>query len=384
MPSSSSSSHSYRRTYHIKKDTAYLHLNFTRNHEDIKTNTPYTEDPIRRIEDQRIFHSTRKLFKTSSLDYSSSPEFDLFSNHEDQSEEEVAEAIGEPTMEEYMTKTRENYGSRIARPKIDDKAHFELKDLFHIPEVTQDQIMLRVFTMSLTRAASRWLRNEPSGSIITWEILKKKFLSKYYPPARTAKNMKELNNFQQEPDETLYQAWERFKELLLRQILDSKGTIPSMKAVDAKKAIQEMADHSQKWHNRMSTRTRSTDPSDGLTVIQAQLNNLGREIKKVLQERGSGSLPSSTETNLRDHVKSILTTVEAETPLVHHIERVRYAEALKSLLGRRKPLEFQVGDKVMLKVSPWKGVIRFIHQEDTAYPCLHFTRCHEGFKSNTP
>ncbi|GKB39445.1 hypothetical protein Tco_0884387 [Tanacetum coccineum] len=26
---------------------------------------------------------------------------------------------------------------------------------------------------------------------------------------------------------------------------------------------------------------------------------------------------------------------------------------------RRKPLEFQVGDKVMLKVSPWKGVIHF-------------------------
>nr|GEV80731.1 hypothetical protein [Tanacetum cinerariifolium] len=26
---------------------------------------------------------------------------------------------------------------------------------------------------------------------------------------------------------------------------------------------------------------------------------------------------------------------------------------------RRKPLEFQVGDKVMLKISPWKGLIRF-------------------------
>jgi hypothetical protein len=26
---------------------------------------------------------------------------------------------------------------------------------------------------------------------------------------------------------------------------------------------------------------------------------------------------------------------------------------------RRKPLEFEVGDKVLLKVSPWKGVIRF-------------------------
>nr|GEU85663.1 putative reverse transcriptase domain-containing protein [Tanacetum cinerariifolium] len=30
---------------------------------------------------------------------------------------------------------------------------------------------------------------------------------------------------------------------------------------------------------------------------------------------------------------------------------------------RRKPLEFQVGDRVMLKVSPWKGVVRFGKRE---------------------
>ncbi|GJV24281.1 hypothetical protein Tco_1376976 [Tanacetum coccineum] len=30
---------------------------------------------------------------------------------------------------------------------------------------------------------------------------------------------------------------------------------------------------------------------------------------------------------------------------------------------RHKPLEFQVGDKVMLKVSPWKGVIHFGKRE---------------------
>ncbi|GJS15960.1 hypothetical protein Tco_0410432 [Tanacetum coccineum] len=152
----------------------------------------------------------------------------------------------------------------------------EIIDMFHIPEVTQDQIMLQVFFMLLTGAASRWLRNKPASLIDTWETLKKKFLSKYYPPARTAKKMEEINNFQQERDETLCQAWERFK-----QIIDSKGDIPSMKAADAKKAIQDMADHSKKWHNGMSTRTRSTDTSDGLAAIQAQLNNLGRKTKKV-------------------------------------------------------------------------------------------------------
>ncbi|GKC35305.1 retrovirus-related pol polyprotein from transposon TNT 1-94 [Tanacetum coccineum] len=41
-----------------------------------------------------------------------------------------------------------------------------------------------------------------------------------------------------------------------------------------------MAEYSQKWHNGTS-RTRSIETSDGLAAIQAQLNNLGREIKKV-------------------------------------------------------------------------------------------------------
>ncbi|GJY04459.1 hypothetical protein Tco_0370399 [Tanacetum coccineum] len=82
----------------------------------------------------------------------------------------------------------------------------EILDLFTTPYVTQDQLMLRVFPITLTGAASRWLRNEPAGSITTWEILKGKFLNKYYPPSRTAKKIEEINNFQQEPDETLYQA----------------------------------------------------------------------------------------------------------------------------------------------------------------------------------
>ncbi|GJX91343.1 RNA-directed DNA polymerase, eukaryota, reverse transcriptase zinc-binding domain protein [Tanacetum coccineum] len=82
----------------------------------------------------------------------------------------------------------------------------EIVDLFHIPNITQDQVMLEVFSMSLTVAASRWLRNKPAGSIKTWETLKENFLRKYCPPARTAKKIEEINNFQQDHDETLYQA----------------------------------------------------------------------------------------------------------------------------------------------------------------------------------
>ncbi|GKB58601.1 retrotransposon protein, partial [Tanacetum coccineum] len=86
------------------------------------------------------------------------------------------------------------------------KKVLEIVDLFYIPKVNQDQIMLRAFPVSLTRDASRWLRNQPSSSITTWEVLKTKFLNKYCPPARTAKKIEEMNNFQQEPDENLFRA----------------------------------------------------------------------------------------------------------------------------------------------------------------------------------
>ncbi|GJQ89312.1 hypothetical protein Tco_0000451 [Tanacetum coccineum] len=91
--------------------------------------------------------------------------------------------------------------------------------------------------------------------------------------------MEEFNNFLQEPDEILYQAWERFKELLMKC---PQHYLPEMQetATDAKTDIQEMAAYSQKWHNG-TYRTKSTETSDGLATIQAQLNNLGREIKKV-------------------------------------------------------------------------------------------------------
>nr|GEW35259.1 hypothetical protein [Tanacetum cinerariifolium] len=62
-------------------------------------------------EPERVFHSTRRLFKTTSLDYSSSSELDMFFDLKDQIEEDIIEVMGEPTIKEYMTKTREDYGS---------------------------------------------------------------------------------------------------------------------------------------------------------------------------------------------------------------------------------------------------------------------------------
>ncbi|GJX39079.1 gag-pol polyprotein [Tanacetum coccineum] len=179
---------------------------------------------------EREFQSSRKHFKTLGPDESRSPYFDIFSDQEEYSEEEVAKTMAE-TMEQYMSKTRADYGSGIARPKIEDKDSFELKgqflkelrdntfsgsdhedanehiekvleimDLFHIPNITIDQVMLRAFSMPLTGSASR----EMQEVVLFYNGL----------------------------------------GVPTRQILDSRRAIPSKAAADAKIAIQEIAEYS--------------------------------------------------------------------------------------------------------------------------------------------
>ncbi|GJS82582.1 hypothetical protein Tco_0749123 [Tanacetum coccineum] len=219
----------------------------------------------------------------------------------------------------------------------------EIVDLFHIPNITIDHVMLRAFPMSLAGAASRWLRNKPSGSITTWEDLKTKFLSKYCPRARTTKKMEEINNFQKELDENLYQAWERFKELLMKchqhcltEMQEDWGyratALGFYQRNNTNPLYQErrqfMEDTLSKFMSVLEKR--HEDNSNLIKEIRAStdatIRNQGASIKtleiqigqisKVLQERGFGSLPRSTETNPRDHVKSISTIVEPDSYLI--------------------------------------------------------------------
>ncbi|GJU52160.1 putative reverse transcriptase domain-containing protein [Tanacetum coccineum] len=56
---------------------------------------------------------------------------------------------------------------------------------------------------------------------------------------------------------------------------------------------------------------------------------------------------------------------ETTEKIVQIKQRIQAARDLQKIYAdvRRKPLEFQVGDRVMLKVLPWKGVIRFGKRE---------------------
>ncbi|KAL0411958.1 UNVERIFIED_CONTAM: hypothetical protein Slati_3785500 [Sesamum latifolium] len=50
--------------------------------------------------------------------------------------------------------------------------------------ITEEQVKLRAFPFSLAEQAKDWLYFLPSGSITTWNDLKKQFLEKYFPASR--------------------------------------------------------------------------------------------------------------------------------------------------------------------------------------------------------
>ncbi|GJR78215.1 hypothetical protein Tco_0149000 [Tanacetum coccineum] len=67
----------------------------------------------------------------------------------------------------------------------------EIVDLFHFPGVTHDATMLMVFPITLKGRALRWKDRLPTGSITTWDLLKKNLFVKAIT-TMGKENMKEL------------------------------------------------------------------------------------------------------------------------------------------------------------------------------------------------
>ncbi|GJR03437.1 hypothetical protein Tco_0526421 [Tanacetum coccineum] len=95
---------------------------------------------------------------------------------------------------------------------------------------------------------------------------------------------------------------------------------------------------------RSSTDAAIQNQGASIKALKIQIGKMS----KVLQERGSGSLTGSTETNPIDHVKSISTTIETDTTSICCIRGARYAMNVLDFttygifeVGRR--MEDQVG-----------------------------------------
>ena len=103
-------------------------------------------------------------------------------------------------------------------PSEDPNLHiayfFDICDMFRVNGVPDDAIRLRLFPFSLKDRVREWLNSLPAGSISDWATLAQKFLAKYFSLAKTVKLRNDITNFMQYDQESMYKAWERYKDLL--------------------------------------------------------------------------------------------------------------------------------------------------------------------------
>ena len=52
------------------------------------------------------------------------------------------------------------------------------------------------------------------SSINSWDQMRQAFLARFFPPSKTAKLRDQITRLNQKDGESLYDAWERFKEML--------------------------------------------------------------------------------------------------------------------------------------------------------------------------
>ncbi|GJT41317.1 reverse transcriptase domain-containing protein [Tanacetum coccineum] len=72
--------------------------------------------------------------------------------------------------------------------------------------VTDDALRLYLFPYSLTHHATAWFDRLPKNSILTFQEMATKFLSKYFPPSMVTKLRNKISNFRQLLDESLFEA----------------------------------------------------------------------------------------------------------------------------------------------------------------------------------
>nr|GEX82822.1 hypothetical protein [Tanacetum cinerariifolium] len=121
------------------------------------------------------------------------------------------------TMEQYLALTLENQTSSVVKPKIGGNVNFKIKSQF-MRELREDTF-LKNKNDDAHEHVKRILdivNRLPPRTINTWDLLKKAFIQRYCPLPKTANQLEEIHNFKQEGDETLYQAWERYNDLLYK------------------------------------------------------------------------------------------------------------------------------------------------------------------------
>ena len=110
---------------------------------------------------------------------------------------------------------REQFHGRPNECPIEHVKQFkDLCETISTDDETLEYVLLKAFKWSLGGKALHWLESQAPRSITSWRALNEAFLMKFFPPTKTTELRRKIASFQQGAHEPLFEAWDRFKEML--------------------------------------------------------------------------------------------------------------------------------------------------------------------------
>ncbi|XP_021770244.1 uncharacterized protein LOC110734402 [Chenopodium quinoa] len=176
---------------------------------------------------------------------------------------------------------------------------------------------MHMFRFSLRDKAKCWLRSVKEGSLTTWEEVTKAFLGKFCPPEKTAELRRKITSFTQEDDETLGEAWERFKDLkrkcphhglplwmIIQSFYDgltptsranldngAGGSLKKLPVEEAENMIEEVARHYAYRYDRRESQPKKKGMHElsAIDLIASKFDMLAHKLDQATSSSGTSS-----------------------------------------------------------------------------------------------
>ncbi|GJT89968.1 reverse transcriptase domain-containing protein [Tanacetum coccineum] len=199
-----------------------------------------------------------------------------------------------------------------------DDANKHLDKFLHVTQsmkvngVSDDALRLHLFPDSLQDRVAEWFDHLPRNSINSFDQMAKIFLRKYFPPSMVTKLRNDITNFRQRPDESLFEAWERYKlsidrcpnhnmlpvtqidtfynglTLRHRDTINAAagGTFMKRRPEECYDLIENMTAHHNDWdtsaqRNESSSSITSSNPE--IASLKLQMEEMNRNLTRMLQ-----------------------------------------------------------------------------------------------------
>ncbi|GKC99498.1 putative reverse transcriptase domain-containing protein [Tanacetum coccineum] len=220
----------------------------------------------------------------------------------------------------------ESHKSKYSIHPGSDKMYQDLKKVYWWPNIKAE---IAIHVSKCLTCAKVKLPRTTTGQDTIWVIVDRLTKSAYFLPMRE--------------DDTLEKLMRQYlKEVVSRHgvsvliISDCDGRFTSYFWKSLNKALGTRLDMSTAYHPQIDGQSeRSIQTLEDMLCAYGEVRESQLTVPEIVHE--------TTE-----KIVQIKSRIQASRDL-----QKSHADV------RRKPLEFQVGDKVMLKASPWKGVIRF-------------------------